>query len=363
MLTRRNFLLTSGAAILSGGCAVEPFSKVRFLSAATTSSGEHTVAGLNGYGELQFATKTGFRGHEVVVSSDRVTAIVVARRPRTSLARIRIDDGAIIDRREAEAGRHFYGHGIYTSDGTHFLTTENDYQRQRGVVVVRDTNTLDIVDEFESFGIGPHEMKWLQDKRTLAIANGGIATHPGHDRTKLNLDRMRPNLAFVDTTSSKLIAKAEPQHRLNSVRHIDVLADDRIVVAMQQEDNAAEDQPIVALASIDGSMPSLAMPAADLRELAQYTASVCVDRTTGNAIATCPRGNKITFWNATNGTYQGALRIADAAGVCVDEQANEFVVTTGRGMIYQFDCQYFEMKKDKIKRVKGLSWDNHLTIV
>jgi len=363
MLTRRDFLLTSGAVALTGGSAFGSRSASRFLSAATTSNGEHNVAGFDSVGEMLFTTPTGFRGHEVVVAPDRCSAVVIARRPRTSLARIRLDDGAVVDRVEASSGRHFYGHGVYTDDGAHLLTTENDYEYTRGVVAVRDAATLRVVDEFGSYGIGPHEMRWLQDRRTLAIANGGIATHPDHGRSKLNIDQMQPNLVFVDIESRQLVAKLEPGHRLNSVRHIDVLADDRVVVAMQQEDESAVDQPLIALADRDGNMSSLQMPMADLRELGQYTASICVDRTSGNAIATCPRGNRITFWDAARGVHRGSLRIADSAGVCVDDVTREFVVTNGRGMIYRIDCATFELRKDKLRRAQGLSWDNHLTAV
>ena len=208
-----------------------------------------------------------------------------------------------------------------------------------------------------------HEMRWLADRKTLVIANGGIATHPDHAREKLNIGQMRPNLAFIDVENRQLVAKLEPEYALNSVRHLDMLPDDRVVVAMQQEGATAVDQPLVAVAARDRGMPSLEMPVADLRELAQYAASVCVDRMTGNAIATCPRGNRITFWDAANGIYRGSSRVADAAGVCVDNVAREFLVTNGRGSIYRIDCASFEIRRNKISRVKGLSWDNHLTAV
>ena len=362
-VSRRDFLLGTGAVALAGGCALETRPHARFLSAATDRRGEHRVAGFDEFGELRFQTPIGFRGHEVVVAPGRSTVVVVARRPRTSLARVRLDDGALVDRTEASPGRHLYGHGVFTDDGAYFLTTENDFENARGVVAVRDAATLAVVDEFESHGIGPHELRWLGDRRTLAIANGGMATHPDHGRTILNADSMRPNLAFVDVESGSLIGRLEPDHRLNSVRHIDMLADDRVVVAMQQEDGSATDQPLIAIAEPDTGMPSLTMPAADLRELEQYTASVCVDRTSGHAIATCPRGNRITFWDAARGEYHGSLRVADAAGVCVDDAAGEFVVTSGRGMIYRIDCRTFELGRQKPTRVPGLSWDNHLTAV
>ena len=360
MLTRRRFLLA--AAALAGGCAPEHRPPTRFLSAATDASGKHFVAGFDAAGELLFRTLIGFRGHEVVVAPDRLSAVVIARRPGTALARLRLDDGALVGRTSAAADRHFYGHGVYTADGQNLLTTENDFERRKGVVAVRDARTLGVVDQFESFGVGPHELRWLEDKRTLAIANGGIATHPDYGRTKLNTDDMRPNLAFVDSQSGVLVEMLQPGERLTSVRHIDVLTDDRVVVAMQQQGDLGIDLPLVALGDRGEGFRPFEMPAADLRELKRYTASVRVDRETGNGIATCPRGNRVTFWDAARGSYAGAVRISDAAGVCVDASAGEFVVTSGRGTIHRIDTRSFELKTDKDVRVPGLSWDNHLTV-
>ena len=43
------------------------------------------------------------------------------------------------------------------------------------------------VGEFPTHGVGPHELLLLGDGRTLAVANGGIETHPDFGRAKLNI--------------------------------------------------------------------------------------------------------------------------------------------------------------------------------
>ncbi|MEM7504504.1 MAG: DUF1513 domain-containing protein [Pseudomonadota bacterium] len=359
MVSRRSFLLAGGAAALATGCGSAVASR-RFVSAATDTQGEHFVAAFDEIGELRYRTPIGFRGHEVVIAPDRKTATVVARRPRTSLVQIRLDDGAIIGRAEAAAGRHFYGHGVYTGDGALLFTTENDFERTRGVVTVRDASNLRVVEEFDSHGVGPHEMRWLSDGHTLAVANGGIATHPRTGRAKLNLDSMRPNLAYIDVRSGELIGRVDPDYRYNSVRHLDVLSNDAVVVGMQQEDGSATDQLLIAVDGARANLPSLPMSPVNLRELNQYIASVCADRETGNVVATCPRGNRVVFWDGAGAAFSRSLRIADAAGVCVDEVSREFVVTTGRGMIYRFDCTTFKQSIGSPARVPKLSWDNHL---
>lgn len=362
-LSRRHFLMAGSAALISGCNAKYRPSAGIFLSAATPADGAYQVAAFDAIGELIFNTPIGFRGHEVIVAPDKRTAIVVARRPGTLLARVRLDDGVLLQQVSAAEDRHFYGHGLYTSDGQYLLTTENDFEQRRGAIAVRDAQTLEVVHEFDSHGVGPHEMRWLSDGRTLTVANGGIATHPDYSRRNLSLEEMQPNLAFIDGESGALLRSIAPDHRQNSVRHIDVMNDDRVIVAMQQEDKSGSDEPLIAIGGQGSEIQTLAIPTAELRELQRYTASVCVDPLTGNAISTSPRGNRITFWDALHGTYKGSARIPDAAGVCIDTSSNEFVVTSGRGMIHRIDTRTLELNKRDSVRTAGFSWDNHLTAV
>src|SRR3546814_18018951 len=51
--------------------------------------------------------------------------------------------------------------------------------------------------ELEAYAIGPHEMVLLSAGRTLAVANGGIQTHPARRREQRNLDTMQPSLAYI----------------------------------------------------------------------------------------------------------------------------------------------------------------------
>ena len=65
------------------------------------------------------------------------------------------------------------------------------------------------IGEFPTHGVGPHELLLLDDGRTLAIANGGIETHPDFGRAKLNIATMKPSFVFVDRITGDLIEKHE----------------------------------------------------------------------------------------------------------------------------------------------------------
>ena len=102
--------------------------------------------------------------------------------------------------------------------------TENDFENAAGMIGVYDaTDGFNRIGEFATHGMDPHEMLLLADGRTLAIANGGIETHPDFGRAKLNIATMKPSFVFVDRASGDLIEKHElaPELHQLSIRHMD----------------------------------------------------------------------------------------------------------------------------------------------
>ena len=83
------------------------------------------------------------------------------------------------------------------------FTTENDYNGKRGVLGIRDSQSLQPVGEYATDGLDPHDVQLLPDGKTLVVANGGIETHPDFGRRKLNLDTMQPSLVYLDSETGK----------------------------------------------------------------------------------------------------------------------------------------------------------------
>lgn len=354
-------LAVAGGATLGGLAAARK--RTRFLSGCTDLRGRHFLACVDDRGELEFRHETEDRGHEAIVSADGRRAIMFARRPGTVAHGIDMVRGRLDGSFRSAPGRHFYGHGAFSHDGRLIYTTENDYESGDGWIAVRDSRSFQPIREFPSHGIGPHEMRWLSDGVTLAVANGGIRTHPEQPREILNLDTMAPSLAYIDARNGALIArKCLPHHRL-SIRHLDVTTADEVLVGMQYEGDPIDRVPLVAVSRADGCFEPIDVPGAELAQLRQYTASVCVDPVSDNALVTCPRGHRITFWNVGRAAYLGSERVPDAGGVSLDADAGEFVVTNGRGAIHRFDSSTFEARPASRVRHAGLMWDNHLTRV
>lgn len=340
-----------------------PTDRLAFVSAAATSDGGHCAIGLDAAGGELFRAGLPSRGHQMAVSPDGTLLFATPRRPGTTAAIVDLRRRTVAAACESPPGRHFYGHAVFSADGVHLLTTENDYRRGRGVVAVRDARKLEVVAEFHSGGVGPHELAWLPSGR-LAVANGGILTHPSAPRRKLNLSRMAPNLSILDAGSGQLIEQAPALDQQASIRHLAATGGgDEVVVAMQYEGPPDDDVPLLAAHRGNGAIEPWHAPIARQRNMKQYVASVAVDRATGHAAATCPRANLVTFWDAATGRYLGESRVRDCGGVAVDAEAGEFLITNGGGAVIRFDAYTFARREAGTTRFAGLRWDNHLTAI
>lgn len=270
-ISRRQALLAAlgGSAV---GC-VGGGSRTRFVGAASGRDGRHWLAGFDARGNLVFQAPLLGRGHEAIVAPDRTLAFVPARRPGNWAAVVDLRDGRVVDERRATPGRHFYGHGVFSPDGDQIITPENDFERGIGVMVVRDARSLEVIGEFPSGGIGPHEVKWLRPD-VLVVANGGIRTHPGQPRKKLNVDTMRPNLALLDTRAGAVVERVAPPNHRAGIRHMDMAAAG-VVLATQYEGAPTDDVPLVYLFdTATGELKALSAPEDIQRRMRQYVASI-----------------------------------------------------------------------------------------
>ena len=309
------------------------------------------------------------RAHQIAVAPNRTSAFVAPRRPGTRATIIDLATGAPRAFCDAAEDRHFYGHAIHSADGQYLFATENDYRRGRGMVSIRDAETLRVAAEFDSGGVGPHQLAWLPDHATIAVANGGILTHPSQPRKKLNLPTMRPNLALIDVASGRLVHRATGSHHQASIRHIAVADSGLVLAGMQYEGPPVDDVPLLAALKPAGEggwserLEPLAIPLPTQRGLKQYVGSVAVEGVPGRALATCPRANLATFWDVGAGRFLAQRRFRDCCGVAFDAAAREFVVSNGGGKIMRFAAATFEPRHEKTAHQRDLQWDNHLTAV
>lgn len=374
MIVDRRTLLLSGAAglVFAGarvrpGGAAAPEDEALYLSARTTLEGVHGFAGFTKSG-IRFETALPGRGHGCAVRPDGEEAVAFARRPGRFMVVIDPRDGRTVRRIEAAENRHYYGHGVYSPEGGLLYATESAFDAAGGAVgIVGVYDARDgyrRVGEHGGFGIGPHEIGLLSDGRTLAVAVGGILTHPDTGRAKLNIRDMDPALAYIDRHSGALLERHRPppaQHR-NSIRHLAVAADDAVVAVLQYQGPPGDRPPLVMVHRRGDAARFLSAPDPVQARMRNYCGSVAVDPAARVAAVTSPRGGVVTFWSLAKQSFVGALDMPDGCGIAADAAGGGFIVTSGAGRAMAVNAAGARVAEEALP-LAARRWDNHLTLV
>lgn len=361
MLDRRSFLALAGGAALAPGVTLARADEPLFLGARLAGN-RFEAAVIDGQGRDRLVLPLDARGHSFAIDSARRRAVAFARSPGRFAIAFSVDGKGEPLAFAAAPGRHFFGHGAFTSDGRLLLATENAYEDGVGVTGLYDASDgFRRIGELPSGGIGPHEAVLIPDARTLAIANGGILTHPDYPRQKLNLASMRPSLAYLDIGTGDLVEKVEltpDLHRL-SIRHLAIDASGHVWFGCQYESEAADNPPLVGRHR-RGRRPELfAGPPQMLRDMRNYIGSLSVD-TTGAILATSsPAGGLVAFWDTATGRCLGHQPLADGCGVASHGPAR-FLLTSGRGVVASVGAD--AVSPAAIVRDDAVMWDNHLKL-
>ncbi|MEM8916137.1 MAG: DUF1513 domain-containing protein [Pseudomonadota bacterium] len=341
--------LPIGSAIAATPGGKEPV----YLSAYRDNAGNFGIAVVGLDGGLSLKIRLPARGHGALARPHSSQAVVVARRPGMfALIFDRIHGGTVKTIQAAE-GRHFFGHGVFSPDGRLFYATENDFEGERGIIGIYDASAeYRRLGEWDSYGIGPHELILLPDGVTLAVANGGILTHPDLPRLKLNLASMEPSITFIDRRSGEVVGVLRAPRELHqlSLRHLAARADGTIAIAAQWEGPETETPPLVGVGAMNGSLRLVNAPQPTQIAMKHYCGSVAFNGSGTHFAVTSPRGDTVTYWHA-DGRFDRAETLADGGGVAPHRAG--FARSSGLGVLA--DASDRSVQTD-------LAWDNHLTM-
>ena len=352
MTSRRRFL--AGLAALALPCpSWADAGSPAFLAAAKVDEG-YRLFGLAATGEALFSLPLPARGHAATAHPQRPLAVAFPRGPAPYALVIDCPKGARAPRLTPPEGRQFNGHGAFSADGAVLYTSEVVAEGSAGRIGLWDSHDFRRIGEWDSGGIGPHDIRlWDQG---LIVANGGIETDPG-DRTKLNLDRMRPNLARLDRAGRLAdVVELPGEYRQNSIRHLALGGDGLIAFAMQWEGDLAEAVPLLGLWR-PGSAPVLCpAPETEAPRMKGYAGSIALN---GSEIAlTSAKGGVAMLFSAgldDAGAFLATHSRADASGVAA-HSGGGFVLSDGGGGLSRLTFDGLS----PLRREDGLAWDNHL---
>lgn len=357
-MDRRGFLAASLAALGAGGLRVPAawakLGGAAYLSAAQArADGGFRLCGLSAAGEVAFQIPLPGRGHAAAAHPTRAEAVAFARRPGNFALVVDCAEGREVARLTSPEGRHFYGHGAFSADGTKLYATENHIESGEGRVSVWDAAAgYQRIGEFSSGGIGPHEILRAPDG-TLLVANGGLRTHPDQEREDLNKDSMSPNLAWLSPETGEILEIAEPPAEMikNSLRHLAMRPDGLAAVALQWHGPARRLAPLLALHRRGEPIAYLSGP--DQPKMKAYAGSVAFSGEGGEVAIASPPGGQAQIFDPDARVWLRSVAAEDVCGLAPGPQG--LLGAGGTGGLWRL-----AETAEPLLLSKDLAWDNHL---
>ena len=358
------------------------------------------VVGIDAHRDIVWQTTMPERVHDIVVQpvlSDQGSTVnnhlnhhqsrdvvVLGRRPSESFWVLDSATGQVKFALKAADNRHFYGHACYSLDGSKLYVTENETLSLVGKIGIYDVHSeYEKVVEFDSHGIGPHELIMHPDGDTLVIANGGIKTEQA-SREELNLDTMRPSLVYLNRHDGSLLEQIVPEHNQMSVRHLAIHNDGTVMIGIQFQGERHINVPLVLTHKRgDTSFQPLSMPNNQWQRFHQYIASVAIDSELNLLCVTTPIGGCAAVFDLS--TYQliDAISLLDCAGAAVcsskidndinnhsESEKSGFIVSDGQGQLTRLCINHSKTVASNMAAKKyivtkdskrhTMSFDNHM---
>jgi hypothetical protein len=361
-INRRQFMLGASqvalAAWLLPACTAQK-SEQWLVSTCNDQQGQNMAAAINSQGQIVSTVNLPARGHDSLALPHKPGhALVFARRPDRFAIEVDFINGEIVSHIQSQADSHFYGHGAFSKDNKYLYTTENLYDKKRGLIVVRDAQTYQVLDRFDSGGIGPHELMLMPDGNTLVIANGGIETHPSQPRKKLNIETMQPNLAYLDIATGKILSSfAPPDHQL-SIRHLTVNPNGAVYAGAQYQGRKSTIHPLVFAHHGEDNLQAFRASQTQWFKMQQYTASLLVKDDL--LCVSCPRGSHLSFWDTATREFIGQQAFSDVSGLAYSN--GNLLASSGKGLLKKLNHANPITGPTSISSL-ALKFDNHMTII
>jgi hypothetical protein len=357
LIDRRDFLKAAGAgfaaALAPSAWAAALDTDAVFATAFVKRDGSYGAGILSEAGKLIYAVELPDRGHDVTFDPATRRSVVFPRKPGTIAVVFDHTGRTEPLTMTSAAGRHFYGHGVFSRDGTLLYATENDFDNAAGMIGIYDTrDRFSRIGEFSTHGVGPHELLLMGDDRTLAIANGGIETHPDFGKAKLNLATMQPSYVLIDRVTGDLIEKHQlpPDLSRLSIRHMDTDQKGTIWFSCQYEGATMDRPSLVGRAARGKDLELLEMPEKVLNGLHNYIGAMAANREAGTMAVSSPAGNSYVVYDTATAKVISATDLTEVCGIAPDRSG--FIATSGAGMIVGAGREAVS-EPDYV-------WDNHM---
>lgn len=271
-----------------------------------------------------------FYAHGIAIDPRDAGRAVAFEKRGAGCCLVDLRTGAVQATIQPRPGRQFYGHGTFNRDGAFLFCTETFVEdgSNRGVIAVRDSNTLRWISDLPSFGEAPHDVLLTPDRGQLVVTNGGGTEASGQV----------PNLAWIDLRSHANVRKLPFSTPRINAGHVALSADGNAAVVV----SAARDGLTMGSAGVHGGVSFWHRDGADdgtvlraasgpvVEAMAGETLSVAIHDASGTVAATNPKANQLSLWDLATGALRtSTTQFLEPRGVAFALDGSEMLVSCG----------------------------------
>jgi hypothetical protein len=292
------------------------------------SRGQDTIAGTSFFELRQLdldsgrrrSIALGFFPHGIAFDPHQPNRAFLFEKKGPGACEVDLHEGRMVRPLTTAADRSFYGHGTFSADGTLLFSTETETSTHDGVLLMRDAQTLEVVEELPTFGKNPHDCCLIDGGRTLVVTNGGGAFPDGD----------APSVTFIEVQSRKLLDRLIFSNPRINAGHVVVGRDRSVAVASAPRDGLSpSDHGGLSLRGPTGALETMTEPVEVAQGMLGETLSLSLHESSGHLAVTSPTGNQLSFWRMRDRKLAKALTVKAARGVTQTLDGALFVVSSG----------------------------------
>ena len=247
---------------------------------------------------------------------------------------------------------------MYSKTSNLLFLTENNYNyddyRSGSIGIYDPFRDFRRVGEYETYGIGPHEIKIAKNGK-LIIANGGILTNPDFPRVRLNLSDINSNLSVICQTNGKLQKqfKLSKEYKDFSIRHIDTQENN--ILAGCQIYNKSKNKSLSTVFKCNKENLTFFKFPNKHQKFDSYVGSIRVLSDKNLVYASFPRSGYVLAWNINTYKLTSTHRKFDVCGLAQIPRHELMLASSGQGNI-----QNLSGYKKNLFINNKYQFDNHL---
>lgn len=353
--SRRQFITRGTVAaltIIAGSCIpVSASNKTRMGSVIGPGKGVDPTTGKTSYfvgiydldsgkGKPRVISDIDFFGHGVTPHPHHPERAILFEKHGKGCCEVDFLRTKVLRKIETDPARQFYGHGAYSPDAKLLYAAETVVGdgSMRGVVTVRDGESFNLLDDFPTYGLAPHDCHLINDGEVLVFSNGGGPI----DSNDL------ASVTYVGAQDRKLRREVKIADIGLNAGHIAISQTGKLAIVSAPRDGIQKADPKWRgnISFYDPEKNQLRIADDPIRsKMMGETLSVAIHEPSMIVAATNPSGNLVTFWDFASGKLVKAIHghYSSPRGISLTLDQRYFVLTYDKGThLILLDAETFE---------------------